>query len=217
MKTFLCLASIFVAVLTARTQSSIEAMQGYVNPSSSVYSAISATFPITLGWTFQPQTDINVTALGAFSYVLQNPGNLDIGLWDSGGNLLASNAVSITGTSDATVYSSITPLMLTAGLTYYLGAYSPSQTVYFYVVGPDSDTHGSATMSPNIQLGGLAYNTNSFFAFPSATEGSVGDAVIMPNFQFEAVPEPSTLCLLGGGAIILVAMLRQFKSSVAGA
>ena len=184
-------------------------MQGYVNPSSSVYSAIGANFPITLGWTFQPQTDIKVTALGAFSYVLQNPGNLEIGLWDSGGNLLASNAVSITGTSAATVYSSIATLMLMAGQTYYLSAYSPSQTVYFYVVGPDSHTHGYAVMSPEIKLGGLAFNTNSVFAFHSSTEGQPSDAVVMPNFQFQAVPEPSTVCLLVGGAMVLLAMRRK--------
>ncbi len=99
--------------------------------------------------------------------------------------------------------------MLTAGQTYYLGAYSPSQTVYFYVVGPDSDTHGYAVMSPEIQLGVLAFNTNSVFAFPSSTEGQPGDAVVMPNFQFQPVPEPSTVCLLGGGVIGLLAMRRK--------
>ncbi len=86
--------------------------------------------------------------------------------------------------------------MLMAGRTYYLGAYSPSQTVYFYVVGPSSDTGGYAIMSPEIQLGGLAFNTNSVFAFPASTAGQPGDAVVMPNFQFQAVPEPSTVCLL---------------------
>jgi hypothetical protein len=217
MKTFLCLMAILAAALTARAQGSLEAMQGYVNPSSNVYSVIGANFPITLGWTFQPQTDINVTALGAFSYVLQNPGNLEIGLWDSGGNLLASNAVSITGTSAATVYSSIAPLMLMAGQTYYLSAYSPSQTVYFYVVGPNSDTYGYAIMSPEIQLGGLAFNTNRVFAFPSSIEGQPGDAVVMPNFQFEAVPEPSIFSLLGGGIIAFLTMRKKIKSPAVGA
>ena len=103
-----------------------------------------------------------------------------------------------------------------AGQTYYLSAYSPSQTVYFYFVGPDSDAGGYAIMSPEIQLSGLAYNTNNAFAFPSTTEGSPGDAVVMPNFQFEAVPEPSTLGLLGGGIIAFLTMRKKIKSPAAG-
>ena len=201
--------AILAVALTARAQGSLEAMQGYVNPSADIYSAISAGFPVTLGWTFQPQTDINVMALGAFDDVLYNSGNLEIGIWNSSGDLLTSSLVALTGTSSDSVYQSVTPVMLTAGQTYYLGAYSPSQTVYFYVVGPDSDTHGYAIMSPEIQLGGLAFNTNSVFAFPSSTEGQPGDAVVMPNFQFQVVPEPSTVCLLGGGAMVLLTMRRK--------
>jgi Domain of unknown function (DUF4082) len=212
MKTFLCLMAILAAALTARAQGSLEAMQGYVSASgnlNAVYSQISAGTPMTLGWTFQSQTDINVTALGAFNDVLHNSGNLEIGIWNSSGDLLTSSLVALTGTSSDSVYQSVTPVMLTAGQTYYLGAYSPSQTVYFYVVGPDSDTHGYAIMSPEIQLGGLAFNTNSVFAFPSSTEGQPSDAVVMPNFQFQAVPEPSTVCLLVGGAMVLLAMRRK--------
>ena len=171
MKTFLCLMAILAAALTARAQGSLEAMQGYVSASgnlNAVYSQISAGTPMTLGWTFQPQTDINVTALGAFNDVLHNSGNLEIGIWNSSGDLLTSSLVALTGTSSDSVYQSVTPVMLTAGQTYYLGAYSPSQTVYFYVVGPDSDTHGYAIMSPEIQLGGLAFNTNRSLHFPQA-------------------------------------------------
>src|ERR1700710_794833 len=151
MKTFCCLMTILAAALTARAQDSLEAMQGYFNPSADIYSAISAGFPITLGWTFQPQTDINVTALGAFNDVFHGSGNLKIGIWNSSGDLLTSSLVALTGTSSDSVYQSVTPVMLPAGQTYYLGAYSPSQTIYFYVVGPDSDTHGYAIMSPEIQ------------------------------------------------------------------
>ena len=128
-----------------------------------------------------------------------------------------SNLVALTGTSSSSVYQTITPLLLTAGETYYLGAYSPSQTVYFYVVGPDSDTHGYAIMSPEIQLSEAAYNTDNAFAFPSTTIAQPGDAVVMPNFQFQVVPEPSIFCLLGSGAIVLLVMrCRYIKSPAAG-
>ena len=215
MKTIFCSTLIFIAVLTARAQGSIEAMQGYVNPTADIFSPIMAGHPMTLGWMFQPQTDISVTALGAFNDALHGSGNMEIGLWNSSGDLLISSLVALTGTSTNSVYQSITPTMLTAGQTYYLGAYSSSQ-VYFYVVGPDSDTHGYAIMSPEIQLGGLAYNTNTAFAFPSSALGQPGDAVVMPNFQFEAVPEPSIFSLLGGGIIAFLTMWKKVKSPAAG-
>ena len=220
MKTFLCLTSILAAALTARAQGSLEAMQGYVSASgdlNAVYSPIMTGSPMTLGWMFQPQTDIDVTALGAFNDVLHGSGNLEIGLWNSSGDLLASSLVALTGTSSNSVYQSIAPVMLASGQNYYLGAYSPSQSAYFYVVGPDSDTHGYAIMSPEIQLGGLAYNTNNAFAFPSSALGQPGDAVVMPNFQFEAVPEPSIFSLLGGGMIAFLTMWKKIKSPAAGA
>lgn len=194
----------------SRAQSLLEAMQGYVNPTTDIFSAIATGHPMTLGWTFQPQTDINVTALGAFDDVLHGSGNMEIGLWNSSGDLLISSLVALTGTSTNSVYQSISPTMLTAGQTYYLGAYSSSE-VYFYFVGPDSDTGGYALMSPEIQLDGPAYNTNSAFAFPSTTEGQPGDAIVIPNFQFEIVPEPSTFCLLGGGTIVLLALRKRFS------
>jgi hypothetical protein len=214
MKKFLCLMAILAAALTARAQGSLEAMQGYVSASGNfkaVYSQISAGTPMTLGWTFQPQTDIDVTALGAFNDALHGSGNLEIGLWNSSGDLLTSSLVALTGTSSNSIYQTIATLLLTAGETYYLGAYSPSQSVYFYVVGPDSDTHGYAIMSPEIQLSGAAYNTGNAFAFPSTTISQPGDAVVMPNFQFQVVPEPSTFCLLGGGTIILLALRKRIS------
>ena len=201
----------------------MEAMLNYDGANSSggvFYGSITSVINRSLGWTFQPLTDIDVTALGAFDYVVPGTGVLDVGLWDSTGTLLASGTISATSTSiNQSLYQSITPVMLTAGQTYYLAAYSPSGSFSFYVVGPDNGPNGgNATMSPEIQLGAAAYTPDAGFAFPSTTEGSSGDAVIAPNFQFEVVPEPSTFCLLGGGLIILMAMRRrQIKSPATGA
>jgi hypothetical protein len=211
MKTLFCLAAFSIAILTTRAQGSLEAMQGYVNPTTDIFSPITTGHPMTLGWIFQPQTDISVTALGAFNDVLHGSGNMEIGLWNSTGDLLISTLVALTGTSTGSIYQSTAPVLLTADQTYYLGAYS-SSPVYFYVVGPDTDTDGYAIMSPEIQLNGIAFNTNNAFAFPSSIEGQPGDAVVMPNFQFEAVPEPSTLCFFGGGMAGWFLIRRKVKS-----
>jgi hypothetical protein len=154
----------------------------------------------TAGWTFQPQADISVTALGCFTnvlYVSSQP--ISVGLWASDGTLLASN--SITSGSllvDQTLYQSIAAVSLSLGQTYYIGAISSAGII----VGPALDgEHGSATMAPEIQLGLLAYETNApVFAFPSLTQGLPGSAFLAPNFEFSVVPEPSILCLISVGA-----------------
>jgi hypothetical protein len=154
----------------------------------------------TAGWTFQPQADISVTALGCFTNVLYvNPQPISVGLWASDGTMLASNSI-ISGSLlvDQTRYESIAPVPLSSGQTYYIGAISSAGII----VGPVLDgEHGSATMAPEIQLGLLAYETNApVFAFPSLTEGLPGSAFLAPNFEFTIVPEPSILCLISVGA-----------------
>jgi hypothetical protein len=220
MKTLFCLLSVLIVTLTTpAAQPSVEAMLNFDDTSPSgggvFLGPITSVINRSLGWTFQPQTDIDVTALGAFDYIVPATGVLDVGLWDASGTLLASGTVSAASTSiNQSLYQSITPVMLTAGQTYYLAAYSPAESFPFYVVGPDANpSDGNATMSPEIQLGAAAYTPDAGFAFPSTTEGSSGDAIIAPNFQFEAVPEPSIFCLLGSGTIILMAVRRrQIKS-----
>jgi hypothetical protein len=218
MKTFFCLLTVLVATFAAAAQNSVEAMLNFDGPSLSggvFLGKISSSVNRSFGWTFQPLTDIDVTALGAFDYIVPANGVLEVGLWDANGTLLASGTVSAASTSvNQSLYDSITPVMLTAGQTYYLAAYSAA-SLQFYDAGPDANpSYGNVTMSPEIQLGVIAYTPDAGFAFPSTTEGSQDDAIIAPNFKFEAVPEPSTFYLLGGGLIILLAMWRrQIKSS----
>jgi hypothetical protein len=221
MKTLFCLLSVLVVILAAPAQASVEAMLNFDGPSSSggvAFGPISSSVNRSFGWTFQPLTDIDVTALGAFDYIVPATGVVDVGLWDATGTLLASGTVSAASTSvNQSLYESITPVMLTAGQTYYLAAYSAA-SFQFYDAGPDANpSYGNVTMSPEIQLGVIAYTPNAGFAFPSTTEGSHDDAIIAPNFQFDVVPEPSTVCLLGGGSIILLTMRRRRIRSPAAA
>jgi Domain of unknown function (DUF4082)/PEP-CTERM motif len=222
MKTLFCLAPVLAATLTAVAQGSLEAMLNYVGTTSSgnnpIYSPIYSSANRSLGWTFQPLANMDVTALGSFNYILPGAGGIQVGLWDSSGALLASETITASSSlEDQTLYESITPVMLTANQTYFLAAYSPAGAFPFYVVGPDTDQKGYATMSPEIQLGIAAYSPNAGFGFPSTTVGSPGDAVIAPNFQFQTVPEPSVLWLFGGGLMLFLITRRQnFKSPATG-
>ena len=94
---------------------------------------------------------------------------------------------------------SITPLLLLAGQTYYAAAYSASGVLNAVVVTPDSTPNGYATMSPEIQLGKIAYGSEAAFSFPGTTEGNAGYAIIAPNFEFQVVPEPGLSALLALG------------------
>lgn len=208
-RTLLCLAILAITWMV-RAQGSLEAMSGYVGTTSDSYTPIESTVFGTIGWTFQPLTSISVTALGAFTYNLPS-GSTDVGLWSSDGTLLASSII----TSDSTLvnqsrYESIAPVMLTPGLTYYLGEFSSSgaiQSVAVYPTEP-SGPDGYATMASEIELDDAAWQTNAIFEFPSVTAGSPGAAIIAPNFEFQTVPEPSILSLAGVSVILLLARRR---------
>src|ERR1700722_17603554 len=123
MKTLFGLLSALMVTLATSAQASVEAMLDFDGPTNAAFSAISSVVNRSLGWTFQPTTDIDVTALGAFDYIVPTTGVLDVGLWDATGTLLASGTVSATSTSiNQSLYQSITPVTLTAGQTYYLAA-----------------------------------------------------------------------------------------------
>ena len=196
------------AACSAHAQS--EAMLSFVGTTSDTFSPIYSDQPGPVGWTFTPQTDISITALGAFAYCLPHNG-LEVGLWNSSGTLLASNTITAAGLSvGQSYYKSITPVDLMAGQTYFLGAYSPAGSFQSIAVNPgDGASDGYATTSPEIQLDQAAYVNNLAFEFPSTTEGSPGSAIVVPNFEFEPVPEPSALCLFGAGALGLLARRRQ--------
>jgi hypothetical protein len=153
----------------------------------------------TGGWTFQTLTPISVTSLGVFDYILnpnaQNQSPMSVGLWDNSGTLLASNSVTATSLLvNQSRYEPITPVTLTPGLTYHLGAYYPTLAVTTLLAEVPGNG-GSASMAPEIQLG-MAVAEASGFASPNTQVGGSGSALLVPNFQFTDVPEPASASLL---------------------
>jgi hypothetical protein len=204
MKSIIFTALLLIVAHTTNAQGTSQAMLNYAgttpsggNPvSSSIYASINGP----IGWTFQPTTAINVTSLGAFDYLMPSQGSLQVGLWNDSGTLLASRTVSAASSMvGLSHYESISPLLLLAGQTYYVAAYSAAGNLTAIVVTPDITPNGFATMSPEIQLGRVAYSSGSGFSFPAITEGNPGYAIVAPNFEFQAVPEPATFVLLGVG------------------
>jgi hypothetical protein len=74
------------------------------------------------GFAFSPNIAIGVTALGySGDDIVNNP--YQVSLFDAGGNLLASQTITNGNTPyNQSYYNSISPVQLTAGATYYVGA-----------------------------------------------------------------------------------------------
>lgn len=166
----------------------------------------------TAGWTFSPTTNISVTALGVLDSIFTTPneGPISVGLWAANGTLLSSSLVaSNSALLNSTRYEAVTPTFLSAGLSYYIGAYAPAGTIV--LAGEDPGTGGSVTMSPEIQIGGAVYDPGAF-GFPNTSGGDAGSALLAPNFQYvNAVPEPSSgaLLILGSGLLAKNRMTRS--------
>jgi hypothetical protein len=158
----------------------------------------------TAGWTFSPTADISVTALGVLDYIYTAPneGPISVGLWNQAGTMLTSSSVASNSfLLNSTRYESVTPTFLSAGLTYYIGAYAPGGTLIMSGEAPLNG--GSAVMAPEIQLGMAVSNPNAF-GFPTTPVGDAGSALLAPNFQFvDAVPEPSSGAFFILGAALL--------------
>src|ERR1039457_2908659 len=132
MKTLICLMAL-VTTLTANAQNT-EAFQDY----DTGLFPIRGFFTKTVGWSFQPLTDVSVTALGSFDYLVTDQEPIAVGLWTADGTLLASSTI----TSGSTLvnqsrYEPIPVVQLSLDQTYFVGAYLLSgQYMNFYAIDP---------------------------------------------------------------------------------
>jgi hypothetical protein len=189
------------AVWTASGQGTFEAVANYANTSP-------AFFDGTAGGTFEVKNYETVTALGAFDYLFgQNQGNIQVGLWDSSGNLLASSIIAPTNSLvNQTRYQSITPVFLDPNHLYHLGAYSPNGTIYLDIAAPALG--GVVSTASQIALGDSAATAGGFTS-PADVAGTPGALYLGANFEFQdRVPEPSAGLLIGMAGCLFAAGRR---------
>jgi hypothetical protein len=210
LKTSLTVFSAFAAA-TAMAMSARAADIGLdfdPNPAATSISAF-LNGDFTVGWAFEDETAADVVALGIWGgqpntdpfYGIK--GIVTVALWDSSGNLLASTTVDPnsprSGTANQWVFSTIAPVRLTPGQTYYVGSHQTSFDAQDYVFGVNP-----VSIAPEISY--LHNATQIGFGFPDFTlssndeHGFFGGNVLLAA---ASVPEPSSwaLLLLGFGGL----------------
>jgi hypothetical protein len=136
------------------------------------------------GFAFSVTTSGSVTALGIFAgpaLTLPVGQNFAVGLWTSSGTLLASTTVTSTDTAiDSFYYHSITPITLSAGQTYVVGAQMGSGVQTYF--------GGSSTMAGGLQYVGSRWMTSGSLSMPTGYDGAASDpGYVGANFLFDGV------------------------------
>lgn len=188
-----CLVAVAVCVLTAPGSVSAAPILSVTNTTG--YLLVNP--PFTLGFSFTAQNAMNLTALGIFDDSQNGLAEShQLGLWDAGGNLLASATIG-SGTSGTLIgnfrYVDLaTVVTLAAGQTYQIGA--------LYTSGADP------LIFPGLATG---FTTDPSIAFLQATFAGGGTLVnpnvpagaspsyFGPNALLSPVPEPATMAVFG--------------------
>lgn len=156
------------------------------------------------GWQFTLTQDKLVTALGFWD---EDSNGLtddhEIGLWTTGGTLLATVTIDNSSTVVASAHSEgrwlfedlLSPLTLNAG-TYILGADYPSTSDTVRLFVPPENI----LMDPNATWDGLSYSSAPVagLQFPNQFQGNSIGGYFGPNLMMQAVPEPSSFMLVAG-------------------
>jgi hypothetical protein len=176
----------------------------------------------TFGWRFQTTNTITLTGLGCFDELFINVPAItwvQVGLWREDGRLLASNSITpVSPLANQSRYEAVTPVTLSPGVTYHLGAYSqvPDLPIGICSERPIGPVPASLYMGQGIQLAGKAEEPTGF-AFPAQVPGSSTTAYIGPNFQYHGdVPEPSSEMLFLLGTMLVARMRFGLHPSLGG-
>jgi len=166
----------------------------------------------TAGYTFTVDSPILITALGVWD---TSPGTpLDrphpVGVWNAGGTLLASNTVLTNSplTNDFRFVALSTPLPVTPGQTYTIGAFYPNTGTD---AGTDQPLRSNATgfvQAPGLAFGQEEFVFNNAGLSQPTFNALLGFADFGPNFEFAAVPEPPMLLPFGAAGLIVLGILR---------
>lgn len=211
MKTIIRRLTIVSVILVSATAGSRLYAGPSIDPAVTFTSSDTASDsrPFTLGYKFTLSSAVTVDALGY--WVDGNGDDHDVGIWDSGGNLLASTDVLNTDpVTDSFAWDSIGDLTLGPG-TYTIGG-ELNQTASsnnFPVDALGVSTIPGFTWVADEQLEGTGLN------LPTNADGGYGaNGILTVDFSVtsgNSVPDgASTLEMIGGAVVMLGALRRRF-------
>lgn len=183
------------------------------------YSSIGLTSASVRGWEFTTNAPLQITQLGYFDSHDPISGDglgllnsHDVGIWDSSETLLGSATVPSGTTAPldgAFRFVSVTPIALTAGQTYVVGA-------THHGMADDPTLRKSEAVNlvfdPSITLVQGRAVLSSSLAYPFSPSALDHTIHLNANFKGEVVPIPGALCLLGSGLVGPVAIRRKLKA-----
>jgi hypothetical protein len=169
----------------------------------------------SFGWTFSTSQALVVSALGAYDIVPGGNSPAQIGIWDSGGDLLTTATATETDPiTDGFNFASIAPISLPVG-TYAIAV--------FY--GPNGGQAGfmptDLTTAPGVTYVSGLFQNSSMLQEPDGDDRfghGLDPAFFGPNFLESAspAPEPSTLPMTGFAVLALTLLfgLRRARTSM---
>jgi hypothetical protein len=157
----------------------------------------------TLGYAFEDLTATSVVGLGVWA----QGGAGEVGLWDAGGNLLATaNVPGVLVGAAPWYFTAISPVPLTPGDVYYVGAYTDGG--YAFDVNPVVVAPQISYLHNAWAFGGLNFPGNISPSF--AEHGFFGG-----NVELSSVPEPATWGVMVAGMAGAGAVMRRRRRAAA--
>jgi Domain of unknown function (DUF4082)/PEP-CTERM motif len=179
---------------------------------------------LTIGAMFHTNSGISIDALGLGAFVGPITYDHAVGLWDSTGHLLASTIVT---TSDPLVghfqfHALASPVQLAAGVDFVVGAQNANPLGG--AADPWANQLFNVAVDPRVTLVDTRVHDDLVLAFPERVTGftsapafgglpAYDSGTFSANFQISAVPEPSSLTLVGLGIASVMGFYWRRKSN----